>query len=161
MAQAISFSRPPLFSRGFYFFCTPVRRCSIMAAQRVVDGRCVWIQIVRGPRPRSEQWPRAGATRSPVPSSVQVAQPQKPTFKAAKDKVKPRRSPGCSAEQDLQVGEGSRSGERLHWPIGRCSFVRVGQGAPPLNVQISTQEFIWRSERRLIDLEVERTAESK
>ena len=99
--------------------------------------------------PPSKQWPRA-ATRSPLPSSVQVVQPRKPTLKSAKDKVNPDAARDAARRQNLQVGEGSRSVERFHWSIVRCSEVQVGEGeeaakAPQLNVQISsTQEFIRR-----------------
>ena len=101
----------------FDSFCTPVRRCSIMPRRgwSTADVPGGWIQILRGPKPRSEQWPRAGA-RSPMPNSVQVAQLRKLTFKSTKDKVNPWLRRGCS-------GEGSRSVERFPRPIYRCSEV--------------------------------------
>ena len=49
----------------------------------------------------------------------------------------PRRSPGCITEQDLQVGKGSGSLERLHWTSGRLSR----RGHTP-RTQRSPQQFV-------------------
>ena len=131
-----------------------------------------WIQIVRGPRPRSEQWPRASATRSAVPrvlSSVQhqPAQPRKPTLNSAKDKVNPdvvrdaARNQISKLEKALEVLSDS-TGPAVDALKSELEKARQAAKVPPLNVQVSsTQDFIRRSERRLAELEEEHTAESK
>ena len=126
-----------------------------------------WIQIVRGPRRRAEQWPRASATRSAVPrvaSSVQ-AQPLKPILTSAKDKVNPdaardaARNKVSKLEKALEV-LGDSTGPAVD--ALKSELEKARQAVPPLNVQISsTQDFIRRSERRLAELEAERTAEAK
>ena len=109
-----------------FFLLHPPQDVAVMPRRgwSTADVPAGWIQIVRGPRPRSEQWPRASATRSAVPrvpSSVQ-AQPLKPILTSAKE---PRHSPGCSTEQ---VGEGFGSVGRFHRTSGRRSKVGVGEG---------------------------------
>ena len=96
----------------------------------------------------------SSAMRSPVPSSVQPAQPRLPIFKSAKDKVNP------DAARDAARNKISKleSVERLHRPGGGCSEVQAGARqaakAPPLKVKItSTQDFIRRSERLVAELE--------
>ena len=104
-----------------------------------------------------------------MPSSVQPqpAQPRKPTFKSAKDKVNPEaardapRNKIFKLEKALEVLSDST---RPAVDALKSELEKARQAAkvPPLNVQISsTQEFIRRSERRLTELEAERTAESK
>ena len=115
------------------FFRTAARRCSCMP-RSTADVPASWIQIVRGPRPLSEQWPRqTGATRSPGPVL-------------------------CSApEADVPVCRCQGQGHALKSELEKA---RQAARAPPKNVQISsTQDFIRRSERRLAELEAERTTE--
>ena len=91
-------------------------------------------QIVRGPRPRSEQWPSSCHKVTSAQLSATSATP----------------------EADVQ---GLPAVDALKSELEKA---RQAAKAPPLNVQISsTQEFIRRSERRFADLEAERTAESK
>ena len=144
----------------FFFILT--RRCSSMPRRgwSTADVPAGWIQIVRGPRPCPEQWPHASATRwavPRVPSSVQhQPAPLKPTLTSAKDKGEPRRSPGCSREQDLQVGEGSGCVERFHRTSALKSELEKARQAakvPLLNQISSTQYFIRHSEEHLAELE--------
>ena len=104
-----------------------------------------------------------------VLSSVQhqTAQPRKPTLNSAKDKVNPdvardaARNKISKLEKALEVLSDS-TGPAVDALKSELEKARQAAKVPPLNVQISsTQDFIRRSERRLAELEEERTAESK
>ena len=104
-----------------------------------------WIQIVRGPRPHSEQWLRAVSVRSSTTADGQVCQGQ-----------------GQPREQDPQAGEGSRRSDSSGPSVDAFKSELEKAQNPPLKVQItSTQDFIRRSERRVAELEAERIAESE
>ena len=136
----------------FLSFVSSVRRCSLMPRRgwSTADVPASWIQIVRGPMPRSEQWPRASATRLAVPrvpSSVQ-AQTLKPILTSAKDKVNPEaardaaRNKVSKLEKDLEVLGGS-TGPAVDVPKSELEKARQAAKVPLLNVQISsTQDFI-------------------
>ena len=57
------------------------------------------------------------ATSATTTADIQVCQGQ----------GQPRRSPGGSTEQGLHVGDGPRSVERFHGPVGRCPQIRAGE----------------------------------
>ena len=70
---------------------------------------------MRGPRPRSEQWPRAGSVRSPVLSPKVPAPPQQSTFKSAKDKVSPDAAREAARNKILKLERALEGHGRL-WP---------------------------------------------
>ena len=70
--------------------------------------------------------------------------------------MNPDAAPGCSREQDLQVGEGSGSVERFHRTSALKSELEKARQAakvPLLNQISSTQYFIRHSEEHLAELE--------
>ena len=101
-----------------------------------------------------------------VPRSVQ-AQPLKPILTSAKDKVNPEaardaaRNKVSKLEKALEV-LGDSAGPAVDALKSELEKARQAAKVLPLNVQISsTQDFIRRSERRLAELEAERTPEAK
>ena len=96
-----------------------------------------WIQIVRGPRPRSVQWPRADSVRSPVQSPKAPPPPHQPTFKSAKDKVSPdaareaARNKIFKLERALEVMSDS-SGPSVDALKSELEKARQAAKAPPL-----------------------------
>ena len=114
-----------------------------------------WVQIVRGRRPKSEQWLRrmtmpkhqpSVAWKSPVSRLAEVF--------AAKEKVNPDVA-RCAAVTQVQKLEkafeimGDAEGPAVDALKLELDKARRAAKVPPLSVQVTaTQEFIKRSEKR-------------
>ena len=135
-----------------------------------VDVPSGWVQIVRGPRPKSEQWPRRVTMPEHQPSVAQkspVSRPPQAFARSAKEKVNPDVA-RCAALTQLQKLEkalevmGDAEGPAVDALKLELDKARRAAKVAPLSVQIpATQEFIKRSEKRLMDLEEERKAEAE
>ena len=81
-AQAISLKRGVAFAHDEVWlfcvsFCVPSQPCIFLMPRRgwsAMDVPSGWVQILRGPRPRSVRWPRAPAQRPHRPGSPKDAQ---------------------------------------------------------------------------------------
>ena len=135
-----------------------------------VDVPSGWVQIVRGPRPKSEQWPRRVTMPEHQPSVAQkspVSRPAQVFARSAKEKVNPDVA-RCAAFTQVQKLEkaleimGDAEGPAVEALKLELDKARKVAKVPRLSVQITaTQEFIKRSEKRLMDLEEERKAEAE
>ena len=60
-------------SRSVQLFLLQIRKTLCYAAQSLVEGRCpFWVQILRGPRPKSEQWSRVTVRPPQFPCDSQL-----------------------------------------------------------------------------------------
>ena len=130
-----------------------------------------WLQVIRGPRPRSQQWPSAKA-KDPVTTQREVPGRWRQSRGATvtSQVPKPRMSPDAAREKaQSSVARLEKALEAMGDVVGPAVEVlkaelikaRAAAKQPAVDVEIDQcRKFIARSERRIKELDSQRAEES-
>ena len=144
-----------------------IRKTLCYAAQSLVEGRCPFWMGPDFARATSQVGAVVTCDRAPTPVfSITEATSFQPIARSAKEKVSPdvlrdaARTKIQKLEKALEV-MGDAVGPAVDALKAELDKARQAAKVPPLSIQIAaTQDFIKRSEKRLLDLEQERKAET-
>ena len=154
-------TRPPLLLRGgssFLLFLLFVMPRGWSKAP-VLDG---WVQVIRGPRPKSEKWPKAGQQKVPPKhnqSAISRGHPQ-PMSQWERDSALPQRSTSRPPRSSRRQG---KIGNPLSAPLqAALRSARTKSKVLPVNERVEAcKGFIERAKKRLTEAVIAKAHEQK
>ena len=153
-----------------FYFCI-LRQSHFHGAQGMVDVPSGWIQVLRGPRPKSVQWPLAKDRLQPgpqegvserwrQPKSANGAQPGGSRQRINPDVAREMAHTKVSRLEKALEAMGDLQGPVVEASKADLAKARAASKKPSVEVEIDEcRKFISRAERRIRELDTEREKE--